>query len=323
MSDPSVVSKLTQSVDAQMPALTDELTRLVGIPSVSEWGFPAHTRPAVLQAHDVMVELLTGAGVQQISALELPGTAPIITGTIPGPQGAPTVLLYGHYDVVGAGEESEWQTPPFEATRRGEEIFGRVLRDVAGMRDNIMIGSKCGIRWQGDPVPSAPHRYDFSAEHIVRSCEASLARLGTDRIDLYMLHRPDYLADPQEVASAFEALKAQGKVLHFGVSNFRPSLLAALSPAARERAPSPAEQAGLARVGHPARQCGRSPVPRVPGARGAAAASAAGCAGQRPRCGRGSSEVQPPARAPACSSMRLPARSGPGHVRCPPAIPTA
>ena len=61
MSDPSVVSKLTQSVDAQMPALTDELTRLVGIPSVSEWGFPAHTRPAVLQAHDVMVELLTGA----------------------------------------------------------------------------------------------------------------------------------------------------------------------------------------------------------------------------------------------------------------------
>ena len=136
MSDPSVVSKLTQSVDAQMPALTDELTRLVGIPSVSEWGFPAHTRPAVLQAHDVMVELPTGAGVQQISALELPGTAPIITGTIPGPQGAPTVLLYGHYDVVGAGEESEWQTPPFEATRRGEEIFGR---GVADSKSNLLV----------------------------------------------------------------------------------------------------------------------------------------------------------------------------------------
>ena len=136
MSDPSVVSKLTQSVDAQMPALTDELTRLVGIPSVSEWGFPAHTRPAVLQAHDVMVELLTGAGVQQIRALELPGTAPIITGTIPGPQGAPTVLLYGHYDVVGAGEESEWLTPPFEATRRGEEIFGR---GVADSKSNLLV----------------------------------------------------------------------------------------------------------------------------------------------------------------------------------------
>jgi len=148
MSDPSVVSKLTQSVDAQLPALTDELTRLVGIPSVSEWGFPAHTRPAVLQAHDVMVELLTGAGVQQIRALELPGTAPIITGTIPGPQGAPTVLLYGHYDVVGAGEESEWQTPPFEATRRGEEIFGR---GVADSKSNLLVHIGALRAWDGKP----------------------------------------------------------------------------------------------------------------------------------------------------------------------------
>jgi predicted oxidoreductase len=112
-----------------------------------------------------------------------------------------------------------------------EEIFGRVLRDVPGMRDRILIGSKCGIRWQGDPVPSAPHRYDFAREHIVRSCEASLKRLGTDRIDLYMLHRPDYLADPAEVAAAFAELLAAGKVLHFGVSNFRPSLLTALQRA--------------------------------------------------------------------------------------------
>jgi len=55
-----------------------------------------------------------------------------------------------------------------------------------------------------------------------------LKRLGTDRIDLYMLHRPDYLADPAEIAAAFSALKQQGKVLHFGVSNFRPSQLSML-----------------------------------------------------------------------------------------------
>ena len=109
-----------------------------------------------------------------------------------------------------------------------EEIFGRVLRDVPGMRDRVVVASKCGIRWQGDPGPSAPHRWDFSREHIVRSCEGSLRRLGTDRLDLYMLHRPDYLADPQEIAAAFDALKRQGKVLEFGVSNFRPSLLAAV-----------------------------------------------------------------------------------------------
>ncbi len=112
-----------------------------------------------------------------------------------------------------------------------EEIFGRALRDVPGMRERIMIASKCGIRWQGEPQDSAPHRYDFSAKHILRSCEASLQRLGTDRIDLYMLHRPDYLAAPDEVAAAFSTLKQQGKVLEFGVSNFRPSLLGALQSA--------------------------------------------------------------------------------------------
>ena len=106
-----------------------------------------------------------------------------------------------------------------------EEIFGRVLREVPGMRERILIATKCGIRWQGDPDPSAPHRWDFSREHIVRSCEASLRRLGVERVDLYMLHRPDYLADPQEIAAAFAQLRDQGKVREFGVSNFRPSYL--------------------------------------------------------------------------------------------------
>jgi predicted oxidoreductase len=112
-----------------------------------------------------------------------------------------------------------------------EEIFGRVLRDVRGMRDRIVIASKCGIRWQGDPDETAPHRWDFSREHILRSCERSLKRLGTDRIDLYMLHRPDYLADPDEIAAAFSELKQAGKVIEFGVSNFRPSLLSMIQHA--------------------------------------------------------------------------------------------
>ena len=112
-----------------------------------------------------------------------------------------------------------------------EEVFGRVLRDVGGMRERVLIGSKCGIRWAGDPDERAPHRWDFSREHIVASCEGSLRRLGVECIDLYMLHRPDYLADPAEIADAFEQLRQQGKVREFGVSNFRPSLLAALQRA--------------------------------------------------------------------------------------------
>ena len=84
---------------------------------------------------------------------------------------------------------------------------------------------------QGDPKPDSPYRYDFSAGHIIWSCEQSLKRLGIDRLDLYQLHRPDYLCDPEEVASVFSRLQQSGKVREFGVSNFRPSQVNALQRA--------------------------------------------------------------------------------------------
>jgi len=101
-----------------------------------------------------------------------------------------------------------------------EEVFGRTLKEVSGMRDRIVIATKCGIREKGDPDKDAPHRYDLSKEHITRSCEASLKRMGVDCIDLYQLHRPDYLMEQDEIAAAFESLKQAGKVREFGVSNF-------------------------------------------------------------------------------------------------------
>jgi predicted oxidoreductase len=109
-----------------------------------------------------------------------------------------------------------------------ESIFGKVLTEVSGMREEILIATKCGIRFKGDPTPDAPHRFDFSFKHIIWSCEQSLKRLGIDRVDIYQLHRPDYLADPEEIAKAFTQLKQQGKVREFGVSNFKPSLLTAV-----------------------------------------------------------------------------------------------
>ena len=112
-----------------------------------------------------------------------------------------------------------------------ERLFAQVLKEVSGMRDRVLIATKCGIRKPGEPAPDAPVRYDFSAEHIIRSCESSLKRLAVDRIDIYQLHRPDYLMDPAEVAGAFQKLKQQGKVREFGVSNFRPSQLSALQNA--------------------------------------------------------------------------------------------
>jgi predicted oxidoreductase len=109
-----------------------------------------------------------------------------------------------------------------------EEILGQTLREVPGMRDRILIATKCGIRFGGEPKADSPHRYDFSADHILRSCDQSLKRLGVDRIDLYQLHRPDLLMNPPEIAAAFDQLKKQGKVRQFGVSNFLPSTLSAL-----------------------------------------------------------------------------------------------
>lgn len=113
----------------------------------------------------------------------------------------------------------------------GETLFGQVLKQVPGMRERVVIASKCGIRKKGDPDPKAPYRYDFSADYIIRSCEASLKRLGVEVIDIYQLHRPDYLCDPMEVAEAFSKLKQAGKVIEFGVSNFKPSQLTKLQKA--------------------------------------------------------------------------------------------
>lgn len=109
-----------------------------------------------------------------------------------------------------------------------ERIMGAALKEAAGMRDKVVIVTKCGIRPAGDPQPASPGRYDFSAEYIVQACEASLQRLDIATIDVFLLHRPDYLADPEEVAQAFTQLKSSGKVRFFGVSNFRPSLVTSL-----------------------------------------------------------------------------------------------
>lgn len=112
-----------------------------------------------------------------------------------------------------------------------ERIFGAALRSNPGLRRQISIATKCGIRRANDPGPQASYRYDFSADHILRSVEGSLGRMGIETIDLLMLHRPDYLMLPTEVAEAFDRLRTAGKVLEFGVSNFNPSQVQLLQQA--------------------------------------------------------------------------------------------
>ena len=106
-------------------------------------------------------------------------------------------VFFDHADIYGGG--------------KSESVFGKAVASMN--REDLIIQTKCGIR-QG--------RFDFSYEHITQSVEGSLKRLGTDYIDVLLLHRPDALMEPEEVAKVFDELKASGKVRHFGVSNQNP-----------------------------------------------------------------------------------------------------
>ena len=110
------------------------------------------------------------------------------------------VNLFDHADIYGGG--------------RSEEIFGNVLKMNPALKRHMYIQSKCGIR-QG--------YYDFSYDHIVKSVDGILGRLGIEKLDNLILHRPDILAEPDEISRALQILKESGKVDSFGVSNMNPS----------------------------------------------------------------------------------------------------
>lgn len=102
-----------------------------------------------------------------------------------------------------------------------EALFGEALALQPSLRARMQLVSKCGIKLVNEARPEhAIQHYDTSASHIVASAENSLRQLGTDHLDLLLIHRPDPLMDFDEIAGAFEQLRQAGKVRHFGVSNF-------------------------------------------------------------------------------------------------------
>lgn len=104
--------------------------------------------------------------------------------------------FFDHADIYGAG--------------KSEEIFAAAVKKSGWTRDTFTLQSKVGI---------GQNMFDFSKEHIIKSVEGILGRLETDYLDVLLLHRPDALMEPEEVAAAFAQLEEQGKVSHFGVSN--------------------------------------------------------------------------------------------------------
>ncbi len=107
--------------------------------------------------------------------------------------------FFDHADIYGGGE--------------CETIFANAIHMTPAVREKIMLQSKCGIR---------KGMFDFSKEHILHSVDEILKRLHTEYLDVLLLHRPDALVEPEEVAAAFDSLEQSGKVRHFGVSNQKP-----------------------------------------------------------------------------------------------------
>lgn len=131
------------------------------------------------------------------------------------------ITLFDHADFYGFGN--------------GELAFGGVLKRNPGLRETIVLQSKCGQLMPGDPQPGDPYRVDLSRDHITQSVEGSLKRLNTDHLDILLLHVPDALMDPGEVGEAFAALKASGKVRYFGLSNYSAGKIAWLQQHIDER----------------------------------------------------------------------------------------
>ncbi|MFQ9924282.1 MAG: aldo/keto reductase family oxidoreductase [Beduini sp.] len=109
------------------------------------------------------------------------------------------INFFDHADIYGGG--------------KSEEVFGEVLKRYPKWREKMIIQTKCGI---------CKGYYDFSKKHIIESVNKSLERLQTDYVDVLLLHRPDALMDPKEVAEAFDELYENKKVKYFGVSNMTP-----------------------------------------------------------------------------------------------------
>ncbi|MFC4586385.1 dipeptidase [Sphaerisporangium corydalis] len=128
--------QIENAVSAQMPQAVEELKRLVAIPSVA---FPGHPEEPVRAAAAMVEELLRGAGLPEVRQIPVEGSFPAVYGESPAPDGAPTVLLYAHYDVQPAGDPALWRTPPFEPTLIDGELYGRgAADDKSGVLTHIL-----------------------------------------------------------------------------------------------------------------------------------------------------------------------------------------
>ena len=149
LQDVRSTASLTAAVSTLMPRLRHDLARLVEIPSISAPSYPRRRTGRCSRRTSEVAELFRDAGVDRSSRSSCPTRRRSCIGEIPAPPGAPTVLLYSHYDVVPAGDESQWTSPPFEPTERDGAIFGRGTADT---KSNILMHVGALRAWDGPPA---------------------------------------------------------------------------------------------------------------------------------------------------------------------------
>ena len=114
---------------------------------------------------------------------------------------------------------------------KAEQAFSGIWQLDAAVRSRVVVQSKCGVVRSADDISRARTYYDSSREHILKAARGSMGRLAVEYLDLLVLHRPDVLMEPEEVAAAFDRLHAGGEVRHFGVSNYAPAQIELLQAA--------------------------------------------------------------------------------------------
>jgi len=147
-----------------------------------------------------------GLGCMRMGGLADEDAARVVEAALAG-----GIDLFDHADVYGGG--------------KSEKVFARAIRSLGVSRDQLVLQSKCGIQ---------KGFFDFSHDHIIDSVNGILNRLDTEYLDILLLHRPDSLVEPEEVASAFSELHRRGSVRHFGVSNMHPGQIELLKTAVQQ-----------------------------------------------------------------------------------------
>ncbi|WP_067129157.1 M20/M25/M40 family metallo-hydrolase [Microtetraspora malaysiensis] len=182
--------EIESAVEAGMPRAVEDLTRLAAIPSVA---FPGHPDEPVLAAAALTEELLREAGLPHVRQIPVEGSFPAVYAEAPAPPGAPTVLLYAHYDVQPAGDLALWRTPPFEPTLIDGALYGRgtaddksgVIAHVAALRafgGDFPVGVKVIVEGQEEYAGERLEDFVEANPELVRADAIVVADCGNPRV---------------------------------------------------------------------------------------------------------------------------------------------